>query len=382
MRVLLISHTCASLAAGWPKAEWLAGEHGVEMTVVVPDRWRNYGQWQHTTGPSKGSGNGSSRLDYRVCKVRWPWLGPAQWYLHWYPDLSRILRDFRPDIIDLWEEPWSLVSAHACWLRNRVLPSAMIIAETEQNVEKRLPPPFEHFRKFTLRNASYVIGRNEEAIAVAGRMGYSGLTAVVPNAVDETLFRPLDREACRRRFEVRGFTAGYVGRLVEEKGLSDFVVALARCPSLQGVLVGDGPMRDKLEQMIAERGLNDRVRLVGSLGVGELPELMNALDVLVLPSRTTRRWKEQFGRVIIEAHACGIPVIGSDSGAIPEVVGGGGCIVPEGSPESLAVAMQSLANNPVQATKWGTTGRTKVLHTCTWRAVARQMHGIYETVLA
>lgn len=387
MKVLLISHTCASVAAGLPKAEWLAADHGVEMMVVVPDRWRDYGDWRRTPELA-GEGNGvrpnaRGKLNYRVCTVRWPWVGPAQSYLHWYPDLRRILREFRPDIIDLWEEPWSLVSAHACWLRNRLLPSSAVISETEQNVEKTLPFPFEHFRKFTLRNASYLIGRSTEATAVAVRKGYSGPMAVVPNGVDETLFRPLDRAACRRQFGMRGFTAGYVGRLVEEKGLLDFVDALARCPSrVEGVLVGDGPMRDMLYKTISDQGLSTRVKLLGALGPGKLPELMNALDVLVLPSKTTRRWKEQFGRVIIEAHACGIPVIGSDSGAIPEVVGGGGRIVPEGNPESLAAALESLADNPAQAVEWSRAGRSKALQMCTWRAVARQMHGIYQTVLA
>ena len=112
---------------------------------------------------------------------------------------------------------------------------------------------------------------------------------------------------------------GYVGRLVEEKGLADAVDALLRCPpAVRLVLVGAGPYQSALQARIARLQLLDRVVFLAKRPLEQLPPLMNALDVLLLPSRTTSRWKEQFGRVIIEAHACGIPVIGSDSGAIPE----------------------------------------------------------------
>jgi glycosyltransferase involved in cell wall biosynthesis len=73
---------------------------------------------------------------------------------------------------------------------------------------------------------------------------------------------------------------------------------------------------------------------------------MNALDVLVLMSRTARTWKEQFGRVIMEAQACGVPVIGSDSGSIPGVVADGGWIVPEGQSAPLAELLGRLMASP------------------------------------
>jgi glycosyltransferase involved in cell wall biosynthesis len=87
---------------------------------------------------------------------------------------------------------------------------------------------------------------------------------------------------------------------------------------------------------------------------------MNALDVLVLPSRTTESWKEQFGRVIIEAHACQTPVIGSSSGAIPDVVGAGGMVVPERDPSALAAAMMQMASSPEQRAEMGRHGRAQV----------------------
>ncbi len=376
MRVLLISHTCQSRLGGQPKAAHLARIPGMQLKVLVPDRWREYGQWRGADRPKDAA------FDYQVGRVRLPWVGPAQWYLHFYPELAGILRTFRPDIIDLWEEPWGLVSAQVCSLRNRLLPHAKIIAETEQNINKFLPPPFEMFRAYTLRNADFVVGRNAAAVEILRSKGYKGPHAVVPNAVDAELFRPLDRAQCREELGLTGFVAGYVGRLVEEKGLMDMVNALEQTPADVNLLfVGNGPYQPALEQRIQERGLAARVRFLPSRPLEELPQVMNALDAFVLPSHTTARWKEQFGRVLIEAQACQTPVIGSDSGAIPEVIGQAGMVVPEGSADALAQALIALRDAPERAGELGRIGRRRVEDHYTWAQVAERMRSIYQPLL-
>ncbi len=376
MRVLLISHTCQSRTEGQPKARCLAGLPGMVLRVVVPTRWKRYGQWRTAEPALDGS------YDYTPLKVRWPWIGPAQTYLHHYPQLRRVLSEFQPDVIDLWEEPWSLVSVQACRLRQRVAPQARVVTETEQNIHKVLPPPFEWFRRYTLAEADYLVGRSREAVHVAQRCGYEGPADVVPNAVDTDLFGPMDREACRRRNGLDGFVVGYVGRLVEAKGVSDLLGAIAgQRHRATLLLVGDGPDRALFEREAAERGIADRVRFLGSQPLPALPELINAMDTLVLPSRTTPSWKEQYGRVIIEAHACAVPVVGSDSGAIADVVGDGGRVVPERSPEALAAALDELAGSPADARRLGQQGRQQALETCTWQRVAERMHRIYHATL-
>ena len=380
MRVLLISHTCQSRTEGQPKAEWLGRRPGLELCVLTPDRWQHYGK-PRLADPTPGA---SYRME--VGKVRWPWVPGAQFYLHYYPALERLLQTFRPDVIDLWEEPWALVSAHTSRLRNRVCPHVPIISETEQNIFKKLPPPFESFRAYVLRQAALLVGRSHEAVEAARRKGYCGPAEVVPNGVDPALFRPLDREACRREVlpeAFRGdFVAGYVGRLVPEKGLADLVDALPQAgPGVRLLLVGDGPMRDELTARAAALGLSDRVCVLPARPLETLPSVMNALDVLVLPSRTTARWKEQFGRVLIEAHCCGTPVIGSDSGAIPDVVGEGGLVVPEQNPAALGAALRRLADGPAMSRAMGEAGRRAALENCTWEQVAGRMAALYERVL-
>src|SRR5579863_9229513 len=102
MKVLLVSHTCQSRTEGQARAEHLGRIAGVELCVLAPDRWKHYGRWRTFESPV------SDRFEMRVEKVRLPWAGPAQFYLHWYPRLRQVLLDFKPDIIDLWEEPWGL----------------------------------------------------------------------------------------------------------------------------------------------------------------------------------------------------------------------------------------------------------------------------------
>jgi glycosyltransferase involved in cell wall biosynthesis len=376
MRVLLISHTCQSRAEGQPKAECLARMPGIELMVLTPQRFNHYGVWREAENPV------DPKFHFVANKVMWPWLGPAQNYLHWYPGLGKILRTFRPDVVDLWQEPWALVSAQACWLRNRILPHAKIVVESEQNIFKKWPAPFSWIESYTIRNADHAVGRSGEVIDVLRAKGYHGPVETVGNAVDTELFRPLDRDACRKALGVSGFVAGYAGRLVERKGLVDMIEALRFCPpDVQFLFVGSGSMSSALEKRAKELGKGTQVKFLKNRGLEELPEIMNALDALILPSWTVPTWKEQFGRVIIEAHACGIPVIGSDSGAIPEVIGNGGVIYPERNHEALANCICRLREDPSFRERLGELGRAQVKARFTWPKVAEQMRQIYDKCL-
>jgi glycosyltransferase involved in cell wall biosynthesis len=376
MRVLLISHTCQSRSEGQPRAEFIGALPGVQLKLLVPDRWRHYGLWRGAEMPLRPT------FEFAPEKVRLPWAGPAQWYLHYYPRLRRTIQEFQPDIIDLWEEPWGMVSAHTCWLRDRWAPLAKIVSETEQNLFKSLPFPFEKFRKYVFSKADLVIGRTEEAVDVVRRKGYAGVTAVVPNSVDTGLFRKLDRDRCRSSLGLSGFVVGFVGRFTEEKGIFELLEAVKMSPpDVNLVLTGRGPADGELRQRAATAGLEGRVRVLPERALEQMPEVFNALDVLAVPSHTTPRWKEQFGRVIIEAHACGVPVIGSTCGAIPSVVGEGGIVVPEKDPHALAAALAKIHNDRSNAEAMGQAGYLRTHERYTWQATAEAMHTLYVQIL-
>jgi len=158
----------------------------------------------------------------------------------------------------------------------------------------------------------------------------------------------------------------------------DIIDAMPLCAGdLNFIFVGSGEYQAALEQRARALGVGDRVRFMPARPLEGLPAVMNALDVLLLPSWTVPTWKEQFGRVIIEAHACETPVIGSDSGAIAAVVGEGGLIVPERNPEKLAAALMELHDDPNRRREMGAAGRAQVAAQYTWAQVATRMRDIY-----
>lgn len=372
MRVLLVSHTAMSRTAGQPRLHALAACPDIELTALVPDRMNFYGKWETAETPQ------NPKFRYVVGKARGQNIA-GQWYLQNYPNaLKSLIRELKPDVLDLWHEPWSLVSAQAIALARKYSPQTCIVTETEQNIYKRLPPPFAQFQAYTLRHAHYLVGRNAEALEVAQHKGWLGKSQVVPNSVDCNLFQPAQKLVANTQFRI-----GYVGRLVPEKGLSDLLTAFALLPEdATFILAGEGSMRQALEAQARTLGVASRVTFAGNVPYLELPARMQSLDVLVLPSRTTPTWKEQFGRVLIEAGACGVPVIGSSSGAIPEVIAAAGLVFPEGDIARLADCLNQLRNSPEKRESLGRIGRERAVSLYSWERTAQQMHRIYREMLA
>jgi glycosyltransferase involved in cell wall biosynthesis len=352
MKVLSIAHSAGTNRSGRARYEALARLHpDIDTTVVVPSHWRENGQ---DTPLDLANG----KFNFRVERVRFHCLPCVGWYLHYYPDLHDLLSRLRPDVIHLWEEPWSLVAWHAARLRDRILPHAALIIETEQNILRRLPAPFERIRSGTLKRTDLLIGRQAECLSVARACGFEGPTAVIEFGVDSTIFRPTDRPASRDASRAkRRFVLGYVGRIVREKGLDDVIDAVrASGRDIRLYILGAGADRERLLRRAAELGIAERVRALDPRRPPEVAQFINSLDALVLMSRTTRTWKEQFGRVIMEAHACGVPVIGSNSGAIPGVVAQGGWIIKEGDVDALSRLIRRLDDDRTEVARMGAAG--------------------------
>jgi glycosyltransferase involved in cell wall biosynthesis len=340
LRVLSIAHSAFLDGSSRLRYYPLAGDERLQLTVLTPDRWSESGR-EFKRGSHPGP------IDIRPEKILLRELPRVNWYLHFYPSLGRLIKELLPDVLHLWEEPWSVVALQATRLRQRCFPNVALVLETEQNILRRLPQPFESIRRYTLRHTDLLIARQQEALDVSRACGYTGPASFVDYAVDRTCFTPGDSIAARREFQVDGFTVGYVGRLVREKGLFTVLDALKSCRQpVCFLMMGDGPARSELNDTISKLGLEGRVRILPSQPQERVARFMNAVDVLALMSITTRTWKEQFGRVIVEAQACGLPVIGSTSGSIPSVVGGGGWIVEESDSKTLADLLDRLALHP------------------------------------
>jgi len=273
-----------------------------------------------------------------------------------------VLRRLRPAAVFCEQEPFSLAAGQwglAAWLLG--IPFGVQMAE---NLDRGLPGSGRAIRSFVMPRASFIAARSQSAARLAGRWGAGGDIRLIPHHV------PGWPEPRRTPHEV--FTIGYAGRLVREKGIDTLVAAVRRLEPVTDLLVvGDGPLRPWLEA--ADLG-SARLRMVRGTDHDAMAKLYAQMDVLVLPSRTTPRWAEQFGRVLVEAMWCGTPVIGSASGEIPWVIktAGGGEIFPEGDYEALATRLIGLRSNPERAQGLAETGRQKALSLFSVEAVADQ----------
>ena len=147
------------------------------------------------------------------------------------------------------------------------------------------------------------------------------------------------------------------------------------------LLVGDGPERKRFEATLASRGLLDRAHFTGALSYDRVPDLYQQMDMLVVPTQTTNRIREQFGRVLVEAMASGLPVIGSTCGAIPEVIDDAGLIVPEGNSAALAAALRRLLLDCALREELTRAGRRRVMQHYSWDRVADKMHEMFRQIL-
>ena len=235
-----------------------------------------------------------------------------------------------------------------------------------QNIRKRIPPPFALLRGAVFTRATGGIAGSPRAGEVLRAWGYRGPLAVIPQmGVDPERFAPdpAARNRVRERLGIADATplVGYVGRLAPEKGVDLLIDAVASVPESVLIVVGGGPREEALRRRAQDAGVAQRVRFAGSVPSASIPEWMSALDVLALPSLTTPTWAEQFGRVLVEAMATGVAVVGSDSGEIPWVIGDAGVIVPEGDGSALASALASLCGSAERRRSLGARGRAAAL---------------------
>ena len=347
---------------------------GVRLTVLAPDRWE-YQRFE------AGDSDGYELLEGHI-RLGWKSLGRIANHTFYYHGIGRLIRREPWDLVHIEEEPFNFASFHAARLaRRRNLP---FIFSTWQNLMKSYPPPFNLFERSIFNDASGALPGNAEALAILRRRGFSGPAAVVPLAgVDPGICRRLDAVRFRRELMPgKSLIVGFVGRITREKGLETLFRAFASLPEDCGLcLAGSGPFQSELQGLAQSLGIGSRVRWIPWMKSSDVLGFMNSIDVLVLPSLTSRNWKEQFGRVLAEAMACETCVVGSDSGEIPNVVGNAGLIFHEGDERELAEHLRRLMEDASLRESLGRRGRERVLEHYTHAKIAQETVSFYRRVL-
>lgn len=369
MRVLFIARYRDSTMDR--KLAFMSQHPDVTIWQVKPLVWRDE---LLSTGASEGGSE-----NWRQVPV--PLLGrPNEPHRTVYRTSYGWVRAFKPDIIHVEEEPDSLSALQAAMARAVWWPQARLILYTWQNLDRPKRWYVRGVLAATLRAADAILCATTEAVGVLRAVGYGGAATVLPAiGVDTEVFKPAIRTAGGGGI----FTVGYVGRLVPEKGIDLLLEAMTSLdPEIRLVVVGDGSSRNGLERQAQQLGLTGRVRFVSAMPPAQVARQLATLDALVLPSRTTRVWKEQFGRVLVEAMACKVPVVGSDSGAIPEVVGDAGLIFPEGDVAALAERLSRLHGSPSLCTDLASRGYDRVQRLYTQERIAERTLAFYRQILA
>jgi glycosyltransferase involved in cell wall biosynthesis len=303
----------------------------MELTVVVPPMWRE---------PRVGSVRLEAIRPQGYSLEVVPIIFNGHHHIFVFRGLNKIIYELQPDILHIDEEPFNMATFLAA-LSGKTVCKAMLFYSWA-NIKKRLPPPFSLFRKAVYSWCKGALAGNAEAAQLLLDTGYEGVLDIVPQfGVDLELF------PFRERQLNPPYRVGYMGRLVPEKGVDLLLSAVAASTlPMEVVIVGSGKAKAALEQQAVRLAVDSRVRFLRPVSSEEVGHLMGGFHVLVLPSRTTPKWKEQFGRVLAEAMATGCVVIGSTSGEIPNVIGDAGLVFPEGDALALRDRLETILSSP------------------------------------
>ncbi|HUL01864.1 MAG TPA: glycosyltransferase [Gemmatimonadales bacterium] len=364
-RVLVISHLYLD-PAHRGKLRALAARD-LDVTVGIPQRW---------VEPGLG----------RLIETRWERQGSVEIFpipaaghadgaglKFGKRELKSLLRDKRPDLVQIEEDPMSPAAAQVGALARRAQIPAIVF--TAENVERPTPWLARRRRRRLLERSRGVIAGSAGAADLARRVRADLPVTVIPQL--GVAVPPAPEHAYHE-----GLHVGYVGRLVPEKGIDTLLLALAanRGERWSLTIVGEGPERERLERLASEARLASRTRWVGALPPDQLESLWPTLDVLVQPSRNIPGWSEPTGQVLMEAMAHEVVVVGSDGGVTPEIIGEAGIVVPTGDPAALAAALRRLAADSERRPLMQA-GRARVLERFSDVAVAERTAAFWREVL-
>lgn len=376
LRVLFVSHAYV-VGVNQGKLNVIAETESVEVGLLAPSNWKAL-EWNRLL-PLESP---YPKLHLYSAPVAFTGKGGAHLYAPW--DLWRVLNDFKPDLIQVEEEVFSLSTFElAIW--SRLTKTPMVVFGWE-NLERQLSAPRWWICQFVLNTVKAIIPGNQDGANIMRQWGYAGLLEVMPQmGVDPDFFAPPDPPIDAPKRGDRPFRIGFLGRLAKAKGIDLIFAAvqLLRQKKLNCcvTLCGSGSDEAALKQKAENLQIADWVIWRGAVRHEQAPAELSQFDVLVLPSRTTLEWKEQFGHVLIEAMAMRIPVVGSSSGEIPNVIGRSDLIFREEDALGLAAILERMIRDPDWWQAVGEYGLARVHQLYTHERIAERLISLWRSVL-
>ena len=332
LRILLVSHAYV-VGVNQGKLKAIAETEEVEIALLAPSNWKalEWDRWLKLETPFDS---------YQIYSA--PVLFTGRVGAHFYNPLKvwQIIQSFKPDLIQVEEEIFSLCAFEVA-LFAKLYRLPMVVFGWE-NQQRSLPLPRQWVRDFVMSATDLYLAGNQDGAEVIGKWNYQGRIEVMPQmGVDTKLFSPQTGYEASSEFNI-----GFLGRLVPEKGLDVLFTAVSKLRekglNCRLTICGSGSSEADLKQTAERLEIADVIDWRGSVPHAAAPNELGRFDVLVLPSRSVDTWKEQFGHVIIEAMAMGIPVVGSSCGEIPNVIAREDLVFPEEDAAALATILERM----------------------------------------
>ncbi len=358
LRILTISKPYVASAYRHKLALWAREKDVAAVGLICPPAW---GAQKFEADPQR---------DPQLWIKQLPIVANGKNHFHFYRGLSAAIAEFKPDVLNVEEEHYSIVTAQAYRIANRMgIPAAFY---TWQNIAKKYPYPFSRIEKYIFNRSACGFAGNHEAAVILRDKGYKGPLVEVPQmGVEVERFAPQDSSDGARLqakkvlgLDPEKFWICFAGRVVSEKGIQTIVDALAQMrrskKEFRILILGDGPYLHEIKRLAAREEVYDLFTFRAGVPSAQVAEYFRAVDVLCLPSLTRGNWKEQFGRVLIEAMAAEALLVGSSSGEIPIVIGNSGLVFGEGDARDLGLAFEALRINPDLRGRLRESGRERV----------------------
>lgn len=376
MRVLVISHS-AIQPTYHRKFEEISKLGDISIRVIVPQKWVENTQVLYFSRVDKPN------LTFIPAKVTFPGYGSRFFFIS---NIVKHFYEFKPDIIHLEEEPWSLCAVQTIILRRIFCPKSPLIFRTSLSIpiKQRFNFIASSIEKLTFRESNFAFILSEKAGQVLIQKGYKKDMKVSPNGVDSALFKKMDVSELKQKLNIAedDFIIGYVGRIMRMKGLDTLLKACSIIDrKYKLLLVGGGDYKDELLSLASDLRITEKLITVNAVPAMEVPKYMNCMNVLVLPSVTTPGWVEFFGRVLVEAMMCQVPVIGSSSGEIPNVVADAGLIFKEKDYSDLKDKLLAIIDNPDLRNELIKKGSARASSLYTWESIAKDTYETYRSLL-
>ncbi|MFP4466118.1 MAG: glycosyltransferase family 4 protein [Candidatus Goldiibacteriota bacterium] len=364
MKVMFVSHS-AVLKEYQQKLVCLAENHGIDIVLVTPPYWYESGV---KTRPFKGY----KQIKYETGRVVF-----LKKYVHFYKKALKTVKRLNPDIIHIEEEPFDIPCMQ--FMRAAKKTGKKTVFFTSDNFKRKHNAVRQYFDSYCLKNTDGVAAVNLDAKKLLVERGCSEeKIEIIAHGINPEEFSFAPGISGKKNY-----TLGYTGRIAPEKGLETVIDAVSGINNVKFIMAGAGEKdyENSLKKRAEEKGVLQRIEFRGHINRSSIPAFMTELDVFVLPSLTTKYWREKFGRVIIESFASKVPVIGSDSGEIPNLLKGAGMIFMEGDSAELKDKILRLTGDMRIYQNCRDKGYEKLMNNYTNDKIAEKLAGLYTRIM-